>query len=187
MHIDVVAPSGKLRYGITAGWPPIQVDSQMSPAVLRALVLQNRLAWRYQLTSVAAPTYERSPSLLFWLALGAAGIMFAAAAGALLRWYFKVRPRHARAAARPGTPLERALALIAWAHEQGDETLQRKAFERAADELVALPAETVKELARAAHELAWSPQLPAEEEIESFAQQALESGRRNGDREKADR
>ena len=187
MHIDVVAPSGKLRYGITAGWPPIQVDSQMSPAVLRALVLQNRLAWRYQLTSVAAPTYERSPSLLFWLALGAAGIMFAGAAGALLRWYFKVRPRHARAAARPGTPLERALALIAWAHEQGDETLQRKAFERAADELVALPAETVKELARAAHELAWSPQLPAEEEIESFAQQALESGRRNGDREKADR
>jgi hypothetical protein len=186
VHIDVVAPNGKLRYGITAGWPPIQVDSQMSPAVLRALALQNRLAWRYQLTPVPAPTYERSPSLLFWLALGAAGIMFAGAAGALLRWYFKIRPRHAKAAARPGTPLERALALIAWAHEQGDETLQRKAFERAADELVALPAETVRELARAAHELAWSPRLPEEEEIESFAQQALESGR-NGDREKADR
>jgi hypothetical protein len=186
VHIDVVAPNGKLRYGITAGWPPIQVGSQMSPAVLRALVLQNRIAWRYQLTPVAAPAYERSPSLLFWLALGAAGIMFAGAAGALLRWYFAIRPRHAKSAAKPGTPLERALALIAWAHEQGDETLQRKAFERAADELVALPAETVKELARAAHELAWSPHLPEEEEIESFAQQALESGRRNGDREQAD-
>jgi hypothetical protein len=186
VHVDVVGPNGKLRYGITAGWPPIQVDSQMSPAVLRALALQNRLAWRYRLTPVGAPTYERSPSLLFWLALGAAGIMFVGAAGAVVRWYFKIRPRPARAAGKPGTPLERALVLIAWAHEQGDETLQRKAFERVADELVALPAETVKELARAAHELAWSPHLPAEEEIESFAQQALESGRRNGDREKED-
>jgi hypothetical protein len=183
VHIDVVAPNGKLRYGITAGWPPIQVDSQMSPAVLRALALTNRLDWRYRLTPVAAPTYERSPSLLFWLALAAAGLVFAGAAGALLRWYFNMRPRRARAVARPGTPLERALALIAWAHEQGDETLQRKAFERAADELVVLPAETVEELARAAHELAWSPRLPAEEEIESFAQQALESRRRNGGRE----
>lgn len=187
VHIDVVAPSGKLRYGITAGWPPIQVDSQMSPAVLRALALENRLAWRYRLTPVAAPTFERSPSLLFWLSLAAAGIVFVGAGGAMLRWYVTIRPRQARAAALAGTPLERALLLIAWAHEQGDETLQRKAFERVADELVALPAETVKELARAAHELAWSPHLPAEEEIESFAQQALESGRRNGDREQADR
>jgi hypothetical protein len=104
----------------------------------------------------------------------------------LSRWYFTIRPRQAKSAPRPGTPLERALALVAWAHAQGDETLQRKAFERAADELVSLPAETVKELARAAHELAWSPHLPADDEIESFAQQALESGRRNGDREKAD-
>jgi hypothetical protein len=187
VHVDVVTASGKLRYGITAGWPPIQVDSQMSPAVLRALALQSRLAWRYQLTPLAAPTYERSPSLLFWLALGVAGITFLGAAGAVLRWYLGIRPRRAKAAARPGTPLERALALIAWAHEQGDETLQRKAFERAADELVVLPAETVEELARAAHELAWSPHLPAEEEIESFAQQARESGRRNGDREETDR
>jgi hypothetical protein len=179
VHIDVVRPNGKVQYGITAGWPPIQVDSQMSPGVLRALALTNRLNWRYRLTPVAAPTYARSPSLLFWLALGAAGFMFVGALGALLRWYFNIHPRRAKAPARPGTPLERALALIAWAHAQGDETLQRKAFERAAEELVVLPAETVGELARAAHELAWSQQLPADEEIESFAQQALESGQRN--------
>jgi hypothetical protein len=186
VHVDVVGATGEVRYGITAGWPPIQVDSQMSPSVLRALALTNRLNWRYQLAPVAAPTYARSPSLLFWLALGAAGVVFVGALGALLRWYFNIRPRQAKAVARPGTPLERALALIAWAHAQGDETLQRKAFERAAEELVVLPAETVEELARAAHELAWSQQLPADEEIESFAQQALESGRRNGGREGAD-
>jgi hypothetical protein len=186
VHVDVVGATGKVRYGITAGWPPIQVDSQMSPGVLRALALTNGLSWRYQLAPVAAPTYARSPSLLFWLALGAAGVVFVGALGALLRWYFNIRPRQAKAVARPGTPLERALALIAWAHAQGDETLQRKAFERAAEELVVLPAETVEELARAAHELAWSQQLPADEEIESFAQQALESGRRNGGREGAD-
>lgn len=186
VHVDVVAPGGRARYGITAGWPPVQVDSQMSPGVLRTLALTNHLSWRYRLTPVAAPTYARSPSLLFWLALGAAGIMFIAAAGALLRWYFTIRPRQAKSAARPGTPLERALALVAWAHAQGDETLQRKAFERAAEELVVLPAETVEELARTAHELAWSQQLPADEEIQSFAQQALESGRRNGGRQETD-
>ena len=35
----------------------------------------------------------------------------------------------------PGTPLERALAVLRYAHETGDETLQRKAFERVAGEL----------------------------------------------------
>jgi hypothetical protein len=180
VHVDVVGPNGKLRYGITAGWPPIEVDSRMSPAVLRALALYGRLDWRYRLTPIASPAYARSPSLLFWLALAAAGLLFAAAGGAALRWYLKLHPRRPMAAVRPGTPLERALALIAWAHARGDETLQRKAFERAADELVVLPAESVEELSRTARELAWSPRLPADDEIEAFAEQALESGRQNG-------
>jgi hypothetical protein len=191
VHVDVVRPDGRLNYGITAGWPPIEVQSQISPAVLRTLALYNRLDWRYRLTPVATPTYARSPTLLFWLALSLAALLLTGAAGAVVRWYLMVSPRRATVAVRPGTPLERALALIAWAHARGDETLQRKAFERAADELVVLPAETVGELSRTARELAWSARLPEDDEIESFAQQALETGTqrlagKNGHPEEAD-
>ena len=69
----------------------------------------------------------------------------------------------------PGTTLERALAVLRHAHEQGDETLQRKAFERIAGEL---GVEEADELTRTARELAWSPRTPEDEEVEEFAEQA---------------
>ena len=39
-------------------------------------------------------------------------------------------PRRLSFESLPGTPLERALAVLRYAHETGAETLQRKAFER---------------------------------------------------------
>jgi hypothetical protein len=69
----------------------------------------------------------------------------------------------------PGTPLERALAVLRYAHRHGDETLQRKAFERVAGEL---GVEQADELTRIARELAWSPRTPEGEEVEDFAEQA---------------
>jgi hypothetical protein len=69
----------------------------------------------------------------------------------------------------PGTPLERALAVLRYAHEHGDETLQRKAFERVAGEL---GVERAGELAQIARELAWSQRTPEDEEVEEFAEQA---------------
>jgi hypothetical protein len=68
-----------------------------------------------------------------------------------------------------GTTLERALAVLRYAHETGDETLQRKAFERVAGEL---GVERADELTRVARELAWSQRTPEDEEVEAFAEQA---------------
>ena len=69
----------------------------------------------------------------------------------------------------PGTTLDRALAVLRYAHEHGDETLQRKAFERVAGEL---GVERADELTLIARELAWSQRTPEHEEVEEFAEQA---------------
>ena len=82
----------------------------------------------------------------------------------------------------PGAPtpyLERALALFFWANARGDETLQRKALERVADEL---PFD-VHELSETAHALAWSPETPDEEDVQAISQRAgvaLRPEERNG-------
>jgi hypothetical protein len=112
-----------------------------------------------------------SPSLVFWLAVALASALGAAALLFGGRWVLLVRPRSSRLQIAPGTPLERALAVLRYAHERGDETLQRKAFERVADEL---GIERADELTRIARELAWSPRTPEDEEIEAFAVQVLE-------------
>jgi hypothetical protein len=168
VHIDYLAKNGKLAYGITASWPPVEVVSSVSPGVVAFLEKTNHINWRYGLTPAAAPAYRVSPLLLFWLALGVGGATLLTALLFARRWYLVVRPR-ARAAAMTlpaGSTLERALAVLAWAHEHGDETLQRKAFERVADELA-----RKDELTRTARELAWSQRTPEDEEVSGFAEQ----------------
>ena len=185
VHIDYLTKAGKREYGITATWPPVEVLSQMSPASENALVTTDHVTWHYHITPVASPTFGISPTLLFWLALGLGTTALLAAAGFGRSWYLTVRPRRAPA---PGvvdskTTLERALAVLAWAHERGDETLERKALERVAGELdVEAPQPAVDELSRTARALAWSPGVPGDEEVETFAEQARETGR-HGDGE----
>ena len=104
------------------------------------------------------------------LAVGLGGAFVLAALWFAYRWYLVVRPRRATAQVDPGTPLERALAVLRYAHETGDETLQRKAFERVAGEL---GIERADELTLIARELAWSQRTPEDEEVEEFAEQAL--------------
>lgn len=187
VHIDYMTKAGKRAYGITATWPPVEVLSQVSPASENALVKSNQLTWQYHVTPVASPTFNVSPALIFWLALGLAGAALLAAAGFACSWYLTVRPQRARASAVDSkTTLERALALLAWAHERGDETLERKALERVAGELgVEAPLPAVDELSRTARELAWSVDVPGDEEVETFAEQARETGRHGGDEEPA--
>lgn len=156
---------GSPAYGLQASWPPVEVLSQMSPGVAAFLLKTNHINWRYRLAPLAAPDYRVSPTLLFWLALAAAGALLLGALVALQRWYFVLRPRRAPAVAAPRNALERALALVAWAHAHGDETLQRKALERVADELA-----VAGDLTRTARELAWSEGVPADEEVEEFAE-----------------
>ena len=172
-HIVYLKPNGKVDFHIDAVWPHVEVLSQVSPGVVTGLALKKKYDWQFSLSPVGAPTFRIRPMLLFWLAIGAAGVALLGALVALGRWYLAIRPRRAGAEVFKGTPLERALSLLSWAHAHGDETLQRKAFERVADELGVVPARD--DLSRAAHELAWSPRLPEDEEVQAFAEQAREA------------
>jgi hypothetical protein len=174
-HVDYMRSNGKPAFSIDAAWPRVEVISQVSPPVANELLNARKYDWQYTLAPVLSPTYRTSPTLLFWLALGLAGLLGAAALAALARWYRVLRPRVAPMEMLEGSTLERALALLAWAHANGDETLQRKAFERVASELGMEAA--VDEMTKAAREMAWSPNLPEDEEVEAFTEQAREQGR----------
>ena len=176
-HIRYLGSNGKPQYEVNTNWPVLEVYSQLNVATVDEVLGSGKLHWLFHLTPVASPTYERSPALLFWLALGLGMGLFSLAGFFGWRLYLAVRPRPiAAAAAEKRTPLERALAVLAYAHERGDETLQRKAFERVADEL---GFDTEDELTRTARELAWSQRTPADDEIEVFSEQARETGMRD--------
>jgi hypothetical protein len=171
--IDYLAGNGKRLYGITATWPKVEVQTQVSPGVRQYLIDTNRLNWRFHTTPVAAPTYRMSPSVLFWTALGLAGALGLAALALVWRWYRILRPRAVAEPTEepPATTLERALQLLAWAHATGDETLERKTLERVA---VELDIDDVEELSRTARELAWSQRVPQDEDVETLAERARE-------------
>lgn len=166
-HIRYLRPNGDVDFQVAASWPTVEVLSQVSPGVVSALALK-KYDWQYTLAPVAAPTFRARPMLLFWLAIGLASALLLGALLAAARWYAGLRPARALASTSQGTPLDRALAVLRWAHAEGDETLQRKAFERVAGEL------GVDRLSDTAHELAWSPRLPEDEEIEAFTEEARE-------------
>jgi len=172
-HIDYINTGGRRLYGINAYWPPVEVVSQVAPGVKQILRLTNRIKWQFALGPVAKPTYRVSPTVVLWLAVGLAGLLALAAVVLAGLWIDKVRPRAEQVELMSGTPLERVLAVLRYAHETGDETLQRKAFERVADEL---GVERADQLTRVARELAWSPRTPADEEVEGFAEQARGPG-----------
>ena len=159
------------QYNLSAYWPTVEVLSQISPGVAQFILQTKKIKWQTPLTPVATPTYRTSPSLVFWLAVALASLLGATSLLFVGRWVLLVRPRSSRLQVAPGTPLERALAVLRYAHERGDETLQRKAFERVADEL---GVERADELTRMARELAWSPRTPEDDEVEAFAVQVLE-------------
>jgi hypothetical protein len=171
-HVRYLLGSGKVDFQLAASWPKVEVLSQVSPGVVAALANTKKYNWQYDLSPVAAPTFRIRPTLLFWLAVGGAAAALLGALAAAVRWYLTVRPRKSAVPVFQGTPLERALALLTWAHARGDETLQRKAFERVADELGVVSADDG--LSQAAHELAWSPRVPADDEVQAFAEQARE-------------
>jgi hypothetical protein len=169
-RVEYITLNGKPAYGINASFPSVEVLSQVSPGVQGFLRKTSHVNWQMSFTPIAAPTYRVSPTLLFWLALALGGCFTLAAAWFLYRWYLVLRPRREPEPIDPGSTLERALAVLRYAHEHGDETLQRKAFERVAGELGVQRADELTQIAR---ELAWSPRTPEDEEVEEFAEQAL--------------
>ena len=170
-RIRYLHPDGTFAYGLATNWPAVQVFSHLSPGVAGALLRTKALDWQYSIAPVAAPTYRVRPTLLFWLAVAAAAALLVGAVVFAARWYLAIRPRGGRAF--EGTPLERALALVTWAHAHGNETLERKAFERVADEIDA--SSPRDGLSAAAHELAWQARPPDDDEVQEFTQRAREA------------
>jgi hypothetical protein len=177
-HIEYVAPTGQVRYSLDARFPRIAALSQLSPSEVAALQVRT-LKWYSQLTPLPAPHYRVSPSLLFWLSVALAIVLGAAGLAVAGRWAYQFRPARAvRGPALGSSSLERALTLFFWARAHDDETLQRKALERVADEL---PYD-VHELSETARALAWSEEKPEEEEVQEISERAGIS-RRNGEPE----
>lgn len=170
IRIDYLRPGGARQYGITATWPTVEVETQVAPGVRTYLQATKRFKWKFHTAPVAAPDYRVAPSLLSWLALGLAALAGAGALALGARWYLAVRPRRLPAVGETPTAstLERALALLQYAHAKGDETLERKVLERVADEVEA------DELTRRARELAWSQRAPEDEDVETLAERARE-------------
>ena len=176
-HIDYLAANGRVAYGITTSWPPVRAISQLTPSALTALSEKNGLPWQARFTPLAAPSYSIRPGLLYWLSLSLAAVLACAALLLAGRWALTMRPRGiAEPTLSPtASPLERALVLLAWARAHDDETLQRKALERVADELGTEVAD-IDELTEKARELAWSSRGPESEEVDSFSERAREQG-----------
>ena len=150
-------------------FPSVKVLSEVSPREQAFIKAHKRILWQYPLAPAAGDAYRLSPGLVFWLALVLAVLCGAAALLLAGRWVLRFRtPVAPTAPAVTGTQLERALALFFWADAHGDETLQRKALERVADEL---PLD-VLDLSETARELAWSPEMPEGEEVEAISERA---------------
>jgi hypothetical protein len=168
VRVDYRAPHGADGYTVHARFPALEAMSQVSPALAAYLLANKTIDWQYQLAPGTARPYRVSPSVVFWAAtaiavlLGAAGLVVAG------RWALRFRAPAQDVPALPASYLERALAVFFWANAHGDETLQRKALERVADEL---PLDVI-DLSEAARELAWSPEAPEGEEVEAISQRA---------------
>jgi hypothetical protein len=178
-HVEYLSPQGQVRYSVDAFFQRVAVLSELSPDEVNALEHQG-LIWYYQsnITPVSAPHYRVSPDRAFWLAVALAAVLGAAGLFLAGRWALQFRPARAAKGAAESSSLERALTLFFWARANNDETLQRKALERVADEL---PFD-VHELSETARALAWSPETPEGEDVEEISERAG-IHRRNGEGE----
>ena len=159
---------GKVDYKLHVFFPAIKMVSAVSPREQAYIEAHKRIQWLYALAPAAGDSYRLPPGLVFWLAVALATLCGAAALVLAGRWALRLRTPAAATPAFPTSYLERALALFFWANARGDETLQRKALERVADEL---PLDVV-DLSEIARELAWSPETPEGDEVEAISERA---------------
>lgn len=175
-NVEYLSPSGQVRYALNARFQRLEVLSDLSPDVVKALV-NHTIEWQAPLTPVARPRYRVSPDLAYWLAVALAAVLGAAGLGVGARWAWQFRPAGASdGLLLRGSSLERALSLFYWARDHDDETLQRKALERVADEL---PFD-VHDLSETARALAWSREVPDEADVQEISERAG-IHRRNGE------
>jgi hypothetical protein len=168
-RVEYRAADGKPEQAIHTRFPAVEALSEISPTMVTEILANKPLPWQFQLAPAAAAPYRVSPSVVFWGAIAIAVLLGAAGLALAGRWALRFwAPAPAHAPTLPVSYLERAIALFFWANEHGDETLQRKALERVADEL---PLDVI-DLSEAARELAWSAEAPEGEEVEAISQRA---------------
>ena len=167
-QVSAFGVNGKADYRLHVFFPAIKMVSAISPREQAYIEAHKRIQWLYALAPAAGDSYRLPPGLVFWLAVALAGLCGAAALVVAGRWALRLRTPAAATPALPASYLERALALFFWANARGDETLQRKALERVADEL---PLDVV-DLSEIARELAWSPETPEGDEVEAISERA---------------
>jgi len=168
VQVHAYGVDGKLNFKTHAYFPQIRVVSAISPREQSFIETHKHIEWLYQLAPAAGDAYRVPPGLVFWLAVVIAVLCAAAAFVLAGRWALRLRTPAAATTPVPASYLERALALFFWANAHGDETLQRKALERVADEL---PLDVV-DLSEIARELAWSPETPEGDEVEAISERA---------------
>jgi hypothetical protein len=168
VQVSAVRVNGKSAYRTHVFLPQLEVVSEVSPREDTYTISHKHVQWHYQLMPAAGDAYRLPPGLVFWLAVVLAGLCGAAALVLAGRWALGLRKPATETAALRGSSLERALALFFWADAHGDETLQRKALERVADEL---PLDVV-DLSEVARKLAWSPETPEGDEVEAISERA---------------
>ncbi len=166
-QIDYLDSGGKVSWIALGQFPAIQTMSNISPGIVSWLNVNKTVKWQYQLTP-AAVSYRISPAVVFWIAILLSAICVAVAIAIATRWILRQRSPAPVAAPVMGSSLEQALTLFFWAGKHGDETLQRKALERVAAEL---PMD-VSDLSDETRELAWSSELPEEDEVEAISERA---------------
>jgi hypothetical protein len=167
-HVHYLGLDGKIRLNFPAFFPLVELVSEVSPGIVNYLANNKVINWQYQLSPATATGYRLPPGLVFWAALAIAAVLAAAGLAVAARWALRFRAPPVLAPALPPSYLERALALFFWANARGDETLQRKALERVADEL---PLDVI-DLSETARALAWSPETPEGEEVEAISERA---------------
>jgi hypothetical protein len=179
-HLEYLSPTGQVRYTLDARFQHEAVLSELSPSEVDAIGA-HALVWYGvdQITPLPPPHYRVSPNLAFWLAVALATVLGAAGLALVARWALPYLPARAARAPVRASSLERALTLFFWARAHDDETLQRKALERVADEL---PFD-VHDLSETARALAWSPETPEEEDVQEISEKAG-IHRRNGEPER---
>jgi hypothetical protein len=155
-------------YAVHRSFPPLETLSVISQQQ-RVRLQTGHAVWLDQVTPVSHPDYRVSPNLIFWLLVALAALCAVSALTLSGHWVLRMHSPHTAADTElAGSHLERALTLFFWANARGDETLQRKALERVADEL---PLDVV-ELSDAARELAWSKESPEGDDVEAISQRA---------------
>jgi hypothetical protein len=149
--------TGETRHLRRVWWPPLDAISALSATSTAVPVIgfSPGAEFKSTVTPVLEPSYRLPPALLAAGLFGGAALLLVLPGLLVVREVRRRRPQHDDEPELP--PLERALRVVEWSVEHGDDEARREALEALAFER---DEAGDGERARAARELAWSPEEP---------------------------